>query len=205
MIFFASSRLAGSDHFGFVKFDENPIDSSTRLSQYIRLDLNTPADKVVQFLQEAWELPMPDLIISVTGGAKNFDMSARLRKVFQRGLVAAAMTTSNRKCPMINDFINCFCLLDAWLITAGTNAGVVKEVGQALSNYRYKNRKQGLDVTCIGIGSWGYTTHSNELLIGQQANVSRTKTTNINKSPSRFASLGQSTIHVAPTVCSLTV
>ena len=54
-------------------------------------------------------------------------------------------------------------LIDAWLITAGTNAGVVKEVGEALNNYRYKNEKHGLDVPCIGIGSWGYTA-GNELL-----------------------------------------
>ena len=39
----------------------------------------------------------------------------------------------------------------------------MKEVGQALSNYRYKNRKQGLDVTCIGIGSWGYTAGNDQL------------------------------------------
>jgi hypothetical protein len=44
--------------------------------------------------------------------------------------------------------------IDAWLITAGTNAGVIKEVGKALNNYRYKNRKHALDVPCIGIGSW---------------------------------------------------
>lgn len=56
-----------------------------------------------------------------------------------------------------------FICTDAWLITAGTDAGVVKEVGQALSNYRYKNRKQGLDVTCIGIGSWGYTAGNEQL------------------------------------------
>jgi len=44
--------------------------------------------------------------------------------------------------------------IDAWLITAGTNAGVIKEVGKALNNYRYKNRKHALDVPCIGISSW---------------------------------------------------
>jgi hypothetical protein len=36
-------------------------------------------------------------------------------------------------------------------------------VGEALNNYRYKNQKHGLDVPCIGIGSWGYTT-GNEML-----------------------------------------
>ena len=53
--------------------------------------------------------------------------------------------------------------IDAWLITGGRNFGVVKEVGKALNNYRYKNRKHGLDVPCIGICTWKYTT-ANELL-----------------------------------------
>ncbi|CAF5117435.1 unnamed protein product, partial [Rotaria sp. Silwood1] len=72
-------------------------------------------------------------------------MSTRLRKIFQSGLVSAAITTN------------------AWLITAGTNTGVVKEVGEALNKYRYKNRKNGVDVPCIGIGSWGYTTGNEQL------------------------------------------
>jgi hypothetical protein len=64
---------------------------------------------------------------------------------------------------------------DAWLITAGTNTGVVKEVGEALSNYRYKNQRHGLDVPCIGIGSWGYTA-GNEQLVHQPTTVSVNKT-----------------------------
>jgi len=83
-----------TQQFGLMKFDENELDSNSRLSQYIRLRLDTTADKVVQFMKDGWNLPTPDLIISVTGGAKNFDMSARLRKIFQRGLVGAAITTS---------------------------------------------------------------------------------------------------------------
>jgi hypothetical protein len=52
---------------------------------------------------------------------------------------------------------------DAWLITGGTNAGVVKEVGEALNHYRYTNRKHGLDVPCIGICSWQYTAGNEQL------------------------------------------
>ncbi|CAF4288157.1 unnamed protein product, partial [Rotaria sp. Silwood2] len=132
-------------HYGFMKFDENKLDFTTRLSQYIRLSLNTNAETIVKFMQQGWNLPKPDLIISVTGGAKNCDMSARLRKIFQSGLVAVAITTN------------------AWLITAGTNAGVVKEVGEALNKYRYKNRKNGVDIPCIGIASWGYTAGNEQL------------------------------------------
>ncbi|CAF3943375.1 unnamed protein product [Rotaria sordida] len=140
-----------TQQYGFMKFDEDELDATTRLSQYIRLSLKTNAHTVVNFMQQGWGLPKPDLIISVTGGAKSFDMSARLRKIFQSGLISAAITTN------------------AWLITAGTNAGVVKEVGEALNNYRYKNRKHILDIPCIGIGSWGYTA-GNDQFDGQPRN-----------------------------------
>ncbi len=53
--------------------------------------------------------------------------------------------------------------LDAWIITQGTNAGVVKEVGEALNKYRYTNQKDGLDIPCIGIASWGYTAGKDQL------------------------------------------
>jgi hypothetical protein len=45
-------------------------------------------------MKEAWRLPTPDLIISITGGAKYSDLSARVRKAFQLGIVSAAATTS---------------------------------------------------------------------------------------------------------------
>jgi hypothetical protein len=52
---------------------------------------------------------------------------------------------------------------DAWIITGGMNAGVVKEVGEAINNYRYKSHKHGLDVPCIGICTWEYTAGSEQL------------------------------------------
>lgn len=96
MIFDRSSTSPGvlASVFGLMKFDKNELESNTPLPQYIRLSGSTDAETVVKFMQQGWLLPTPDLIISITGGAKNFDMSARLRKVFQRGLVAAAVTTS---------------------------------------------------------------------------------------------------------------
>lgn len=38
---------------------------------------------------------MPNLLISVTGGAKNFNMMPRLKNIFRRGLVKVAQTTGN--------------------------------------------------------------------------------------------------------------
>ncbi|CAF4861500.1 unnamed protein product, partial [Rotaria sp. Silwood2] len=45
----------------------NKLDFTTRLSQYIRLSLNTNAETIVKFMQQGWNLPKPDLIISATG------------------------------------------------------------------------------------------------------------------------------------------
>jgi len=58
------------------------------------LALKTDGKTVVKFMKDAWRLPTPDLIISITGGAKYADISARLKKAFQMGLVSAATTTS---------------------------------------------------------------------------------------------------------------
>lgn len=97
-----------TQQFGYMKFDHNELTTDTRLSQYIRLSLETSAETVVRFLRDGWCLPTPDLIISVTGGAKSFEMSTRLRKIFQRGLVAAAVTTS--KHISFQSFEHCLCL-----------------------------------------------------------------------------------------------
>jgi len=85
-----------TDQYGYLKFDFNELSSFTRLSQYIRLALGTNAKTIVEFMQRGWRLPTPDLIISVTGGGKQCNMSPHLRKTFQRGLVAAAATTSKK-------------------------------------------------------------------------------------------------------------
>ena len=83
-----------TSQYGYLKFDDNALDSTTRLSQYMRLALQTSAETAVEFLRSGWQLPTPDLIISVTGGGRQCKISAHLRKTFQRGLVAAAAATS---------------------------------------------------------------------------------------------------------------
>lgn len=112
-------------------------------------------------MREAWKLQTPDLIISITGGAKHFELPARLRKAFQLGIVSVAATTSKSKHLQLVYFKKSF--IDAWIMTQGTNTGVVKEVGEALNKYRYTNQKDGLDIPCIGIASWGYTAGKDQL------------------------------------------
>lgn len=52
-----------------------------------------------------WHLELPTLLISVHGGLQNFDLQPRLKQVFGKGLIKAAVTTG------------------AWIFTAGINTG----------------------------------------------------------------------------------
>ncbi|CAF1428837.1 unnamed protein product, partial [Rotaria sp. Silwood1] len=134
-----------ADVYGFIKFSGEKCGTTTRHSQYIRLSVATKAETIVKFMYNGWNLPKPDIIISITGGAKNDGMPEQVRKIFQMGLVSAASRAN------------------AWLITSGTNAGVVEKVGEAINYCRYNNRKNALDIPCIGIASWGYIAENEQL------------------------------------------
>lgn len=64
---------------------------------------------------------------------------------------------------------------------------MIKEVGQALNKYRYKNRKNGLDIPCIGVASWGYTTGKEQLQrsssIGSESAATTTSTKRFRLNP----------------------
>ncbi len=77
-----------------MKFDHDEVDVNSHLSSYIRLGLNTSSDKIVRLIKDGWNLSSPNLIISIAGGAKCFQMSPKLTKTFQQGLIEAAVTTS---------------------------------------------------------------------------------------------------------------
>jgi hypothetical protein len=73
--------------YGLMKFDnenDDELDSNIRLAYYIRLALNTLSDKIIKLMRDGWHLPLPNLIISVTGGAKHFAMPPKLRKLFNK-------------------------------------------------------------------------------------------------------------------------
>ena len=61
--------------------------------KYVRVGVDTKMDTMLQLLTQAWGMEKPNLLISVTGGAKNFSMKTRLREVFRRGLMKAALST----------------------------------------------------------------------------------------------------------------
>ncbi|XP_075140952.1 transient receptor potential cation channel subfamily M member 2 [Leptodactylus fuscus] len=114
--------------------------------QFVRVSSDTPSNVLYQLMTEQWGLEVPNLLISVTGGAKNFRMKMRLRNIFRRGLVKAAQTTG------------------AWIITGGSHAGVMKQVGEAVRDFCMGNTNKNNKIVTIGIATWGIVHNRNSLI-----------------------------------------
>uniref|UniRef100_A0A3B3CWT1 Transient receptor potential cation channel, subfamily M, member 2 n=1 Tax=Oryzias melastigma TaxID=30732 RepID=A0A3B3CWT1_ORYME len=130
--------------FGEIQFDG--LQQTT--AKYARVSSDTNPEMLYRLLTEQWELQPPNLLISVTGGAKNFNLKPHLRNMFHRGLIKVAQTTG------------------AWIVSGGTNAGVMKHVGQAVRDYALSNSMQG-QIVAIGVATWG-VIHNREALIKQE-------------------------------------
>ncbi|XP_047702875.1 transient receptor potential cation channel subfamily M member 2 isoform X2 [Prionailurus viverrinus] len=128
-----------TDAFGDIVF--------TGLGQkYVRLSQDTPPSVIYHLMTQYWGLDVPNLLISVTGGAKDFNMKPRLKSVFRRGLVKVAQTTG------------------AWIITGGSHAGVMKQVGEAVRDFTLSSSHNEGEVVTVGVATWG-TVHNREDLI----------------------------------------
>uniref|UniRef100_UPI0029536817 transient receptor potential cation channel subfamily M member 2-like n=1 Tax=Panthera onca TaxID=9690 RepID=UPI0029536817 len=66
-----------------------------KVGKYVRLSQDTPPSVIYHLMTQYWGLDVPNLLISVTGGAKDFNMKPRLKSVFRRGLVKVAQTTGS--------------------------------------------------------------------------------------------------------------
>lgn len=74
-----------------------------------------------------WQLELPTLLISVHGGLQNFDLPPKLKQVFGKGLIKAAVTTG------------------AWIFTGGVSTGTI----QRLTNNMFFNMLTR-SLTCLG-------------------------------------------------------
>ncbi|XP_059198440.1 transient receptor potential cation channel subfamily M member 2-like [Centropristis striata] len=133
-------REVPSDAFGDISF--GGLGQTT--GKYVRVSTDTSPEILYRLLTEQWKLSPPNLLISVTGGAKNFYLKSRLKNMFHRGLIKVTQTTG------------------AWIITGGTHAGVMKHVGQAVRDYSLSSMKG--QIVAIGVATWG-TIHNRETLV----------------------------------------
>ncbi|XP_010636524.1 transient receptor potential cation channel subfamily M member 1 isoform X2 [Fukomys damarensis] len=112
-------------------------------AMYIRVSYDTKPDSLLHLMVKDWQLELPKLLISVHGGLQNFEMQPKLKQVFGKGLIKAAMTTG------------------AWIFTGGISTGVTSHVGDALKDHSSKSRGR---VCAIGIAPWGMVENKEDLL-----------------------------------------
>ncbi|XP_073710850.1 transient receptor potential cation channel subfamily M member 2 isoform X2 [Misgurnus anguillicaudatus] len=120
-----------------------------KLGKYVRISSATPPEHLYQLMTEQWKLSLPNLLISVTGGAKNFGMKSQLKDKFRRGLIKVAQTTG------------------AWILTGGTHAGVMKHVGMAVRDYTLSSSSMEGQIVVIGVVTWGII-HNRQKLINAE-------------------------------------
>ncbi|XP_059896927.1 transient receptor potential cation channel subfamily M member 2 [Gadus macrocephalus] len=125
-----------------------------KTSKYARVSIDTTPEVLYKLLTEQWGLTPPNLLISVTGGAKNFYLRARLKSMFHRGLIKVAKTTG------------------AWIMTGGSHAGVMKYVGQAVRDQALSSRSTHGQMVAIGMASWG-AIHNRQALVQKGLHLAR--------------------------------
>ncbi|KAJ0028950.1 hypothetical protein NQD34_003947, partial [Periophthalmus magnuspinnatus] len=129
-----------TDAYGIIEFQGGGF---VNKALYIRCSFDTKPDNLLHLMVKDWQLELPTLLISVHGGLQNFDLQPKLKQVFGKGLIKAAVTTG------------------AWIFTGGVNTGVIRHVGDALKDHSSKSRGK---VCAIGIAPWGILENKEDLL-----------------------------------------
>ncbi|XP_064169801.1 transient receptor potential cation channel subfamily M member 1-like isoform X2 [Anguilla rostrata] len=134
------TRASPTDAYGIIEFGGG---GHVNKAMYIRVTYDSKPDNLLHLMVREWQLELPTLLISVHGGLQNFDMQPKLKQVFGKGLIKAAVTTG------------------AWIFTGGVSNGVVRHVGDALKDHSSKSRGK---VCAIGIAPWGIVENKEDLI-----------------------------------------
>ncbi|XP_061463652.1 transient receptor potential cation channel subfamily M member 8 [Rhineura floridana] len=128
-----------TDAFGDIEFE-----NLGKTGKYIRLSCDTDSETLYNLMTQYWHLKTPNLIISVTGGAKNFALKPRMRKIVSR-LIYIAQSKG------------------AWIFTGGTHYGLMKYIGEVVRDNTI-SRSSEENVVAIGIAAWGMVSNRESLI-----------------------------------------
>ncbi|KAG9267203.1 transient receptor potential cation channel subfamily M member 1-like [Astyanax mexicanus] len=134
------TQLLPTDAYGTIEFQGG---GHANKAMYIRVSYDSKPDNLLHLMVKDWQLELPTLLISVHGGLQNFDLQPKLKQVFGKGLIKAAVTTG------------------AWIFTGGVSTGVIRHVGDALKDHSSKSRGR---VCAIAIAPWGIVENKEDLI-----------------------------------------
>jgi hypothetical protein len=97
-------------HTGDIKFQNSYI----QRSKFVLFDEKIESRDVLKFMKNKWFDKFPEFVISINGALDKVTLSERMVKLFQRSLIHAITK------------------MNAWVITAGTNDGVMRLVGDSV-------------------------------------------------------------------------
>ncbi|CAI9735241.1 Hypothetical predicted protein [Octopus vulgaris] len=129
------------DAFGEVKF----VEHDQKIAKFVRVDHQTSMDIIINLIIYQWNFSLPNLLISVIGGREDVQLNEPTKEALGHSLVKAARTT------------------DAWIISEGLHSGVVKYIGEAISDNENKvgDMKK---VKTIGIARWNCVQNKESLV-----------------------------------------
>ncbi|KAF4085373.1 hypothetical protein AMELA_G00117490 [Ameiurus melas] len=134
---------APTDAFGEVEF----AGVSKRHSYFLRLSWDTPPATVYSILTNHWNLPTPNLVVSVVGGVGKSKVKTWVREVLRQGLARAAQSTG------------------AWILSGGLREGVGRYLGEAVRDHAMAASSITLSkVVAIGIAPWGLVCNRQQLI-----------------------------------------
>lgn len=123
----------GPAAYGKVDFASITHDPTIEPARFIVLsDSSSPAD-LAKLLRKTWNIPMPDVIISVTGSAQAFELPPELQRNLDEGMVSVLSNSHG------------------WLLSGGTDTGIMRALGDLKARQRTRLRH----VPLVGIASWG--------------------------------------------------
>nr|XP_056707932.1 transient receptor potential cation channel subfamily M member 5 [Euleptes europaea] len=119
--------------------------SGKKRGKFIKVPCTIHPRVIFDVLSNKWNLPAPNLVVSLVGEEENFQMKPWLRDTLRKGLVKAAQSTG------------------AWIFTSALRVGITKHIGQAVRDHMLASTSSTGKVVAIGITSLGKIQHK-ELL-----------------------------------------
>ncbi|KAJ8305130.1 hypothetical protein KUTeg_017315 [Tegillarca granosa] len=123
---------------------------------YVNVSNTTPVNDVASYIDKAWRLHTPNIILSVITNNKYTDRwkNQTLLEEFQKGIIQAVNST------------------DMWIITNGLDQGMTKIIGDAIYQEKQQRERPTMDMTLFNFADLQFTEEQTNLtVIGVVPNV----------------------------------
>ena len=132
-------------------------------ARFIVVSSRAEPQSICKVMTDVWHLARPSVILSVTGGAApSLGLNAQLEEAYVKGLANAAQSTRS------------------WIITGGSDAGVMALTGKVMSWL-------GAGTPCIGIASYDVIMYKEKFVKAPDSELTRTGTGLSPRSRARYA------------------